>query len=208
MPYPPFPYTDQEVAIENAADGVRLGGTLTLPAGTGPFPAVLLVTGSGPQNRDEEVFGHRPFLVIADSLARGGIAVLRCDDRGVGASTGDPREATSADFARDARAELEWVRRVPLIDPSRVGVAGHSEGGLIAAMLAAEDPRIAFIVLLACPGLPGDELLVLQNAALARAGGAAEADVGEGMQVNRRLYTIAKTERDPGKGVCRHERDP
>jgi pimeloyl-ACP methyl ester carboxylesterase len=131
---------------------------------------VLLVTGSGQQTRDEEIFGHRPFLVLADALTRRGIAVLRCDDRGVGASTGDPARSTSADFARDAKAELDWLRTAPSVDARRVGLVGHSEGGLIASMLAADSKDVAFIVLLAGPGLPGDELLVLQGAAIARTG--------------------------------------
>jgi pimeloyl-ACP methyl ester carboxylesterase len=198
-PVPPFPYETQEVTLHNVTDGVTLGGTLTLPKGRGPFPAALLVTGSGQQNRDEEIFGHRPFLVLADALTRRGIAVLRCDDRGVGASTGDPARATSADFARDAKAELDWLRKAPLVDAKRVGLVGHSEGGLIAAMLAANSTDAAFIVLLAGPGLPGDELLVLQGAALARASGAAEVDIQKGSATNRELYAIAKSGQDDAK---------
>ena len=136
-PVPPFPYRSQKVTIGNEADKVSLGGTLTVPDGGGPFPAVLLVTGSGQQNRDEEIFGHRPFLVLADTLTRRGIAVLRCDDRGVGASTGEPTKATSADFARDAKAELDWLRKAQSVDGNRVSLIGHSEGDLIASMLAA-----------------------------------------------------------------------
>ena len=135
-PVPPFPYRSQKVTIGNEADKVSLGGTLTVPDGGGPFPAVLLVTGSGQQNKDEEIFGHRPFLVLADTLTRRGIAVLRCDDRGVGASTGEPTKATSADFARDAKAELDWLRKAQSVDGNRVSLIGHCEGGLIASMLA------------------------------------------------------------------------
>lgn len=205
-PVPPFPYRSQEATIRNEVDKVSLGGTLTVPTGAGSFPAVLLVTGSGQQNRDEEIFGHRPFLVLADALTRRGIAVLRCDDRGVGASTGDPARSTSADFARDAKAELDWLRRAPSVDASRVGLVGHSEGGLIASMLAAGSKDVAFIVLLAGPGLPGDELLVLQGAAIARASGAAEADIKKGGAINRELYGIVKTEPDDAKASARmHE---
>jgi pimeloyl-ACP methyl ester carboxylesterase len=198
-PVPPFPYRSQEVTIRNEVDKVSLGGTLTTPNGAGSFPAVLLVTGSGQQTRDEEIFGHRPFLVLADALTRRGIAVLRCDDRGIGASTGDPARSTSADFARDAEAELEWLRKAPSVDAGRVGLIGHSEGGLIASMIAAGSAEIAFIVLLAAPGVPGDELLVLQGAALARASGAAEAEIQKGSAVNRELYAIAKSEKDDEK---------
>jgi hypothetical protein len=147
------------VTLRSETDGVALGGTLTLPNGRGPFPAVLLITGSGQQNRDEEIFDHRPFLVLADALTRRGIAVLRCDDRGVGASTGDPAKATSADFARDAKAELDWLRKAPSVNGRRVGLIGHSEGGLIASMLSpwfrfflSTDPR-AFLERVRCPVL-------------------------------------------------------
>ena len=136
-PVPPFPYRSQEVTIRSEVDKVSLGGTLTVPTGASPFPAVLLVTGSGQQNRDEEIFGHRPFLVLADALTRRGIAVLRCDDRGIGASTGEPTKAPSADFARDAKAELDWLRKAQSVDGNRVSLIGHSEGGLIASMLVA-----------------------------------------------------------------------
>ena len=136
-PVPPFPYRSQEVTIRSEVDKVSLGGTLTVPTGASPFPAVLLVTGSGQQNRDEEIFGHRPFLVLADALTRRGIAVLRCDDRGIGASTGEPTKAPSADFARDAKAELDWLRKAQSVDGNRVSLIGHSEGDLIASMLAA-----------------------------------------------------------------------
>ena len=166
-PTPPFPYSSREVTIPNTVDTITLAGTLTIPDGRGPFPAVL-----------------------------------RCNDRGVGASTGDPRAATSADFARDARAELDWLRNAPSVDQARVGLLGHSEGGLIASMLAAQAPEVAFVVLLAGPGLPGDQLLVLQNAALARASGAAEADIRKGSETNRQLYTIAKTEPDQAKAAA------
>ncbi|MDD3643793.1 MAG: alkaline phosphatase, partial [Candidatus Krumholzibacteria bacterium] len=135
-PAPPFPYTAEEVAVENTGAGVTLAGTLTIPAGDGPFPAAVLLTGSGQQDRDETVVGHRPFLVLADHLARSGIAVLRCDDRGVGGSTGSHGDATTPDFAGDASAALGWLRRGEEIDPSRVGLIGHSEGAIIAAMAA------------------------------------------------------------------------
>lgn len=162
-PKGPLPYAAEEVTIASVP-GVTLAGTLTIPAGEGPHPAVVLISGSGPQDRDETVFGHRPFLVLADALTRRGVAVLRYDDRGAGKSTGDHASATSEDFARDAEAAFDFVRNHEGIDPKRVGLVGHSEGGLIAPMVAARRADVAFVVLLAGPGVPGAEILVEQSA--------------------------------------------
>lgn len=162
-PKPPFPYEVREAAFRNAADGVELAGTLTLPQGAGPWPAVVLVSGSGQQDRDETLMDHKPFLVLADALTRAGIAVLRYDDRGVGGSKGDPTKATSVDFSRDAEAAVDWLRQRSDIDPRRVGVVGHSEGGLIAAMLAARRTDLAGIVMLAGTGVDGGRILVSQG---------------------------------------------
>ena len=123
-PQKPYPYRDEDVAYPSAP-GVRLAGTLTLPPGRGPFPAAVLIAGSGPHGRDEEVFGHKLFLVLADHLTRSGIAVLRYDKRGLGGSSGDYRGATSADFAADAEAAAAYLRRRPEIDPRRIGLIGH-----------------------------------------------------------------------------------
>ncbi len=161
-PEPPVPYERQDVTY--ASGEVTLAGTLTRPRGAGRFPAVLLISGSGPQNRDEELFGFKPFAVIADHLTRHGIAVLRVDDRGVGRSTGVFREASSLDFAQDARAGMRFLRRHPNVDARRIGLIGHSEGGLIGPMVAAGNDSVAFLVLLAPPGLRGDSLLRLQGA--------------------------------------------
>ena len=125
-PEPPFAYDEREVAYTSEADGTKLAGTLTEPRGDGPFPAVLLITGSGAQNRDEEVFGHKPFLVIADHLTSKGIAVLRVDDRGIGGSTGEMSMATSEDFASDVLAGVHFLTEQSEIDPSRIGLIGHS----------------------------------------------------------------------------------
>lgn len=162
-PEPPFPYDIREAAFRNTNDGVDLAGTLTLPQGAGPWPAVVLVSGSGQQDRDETLFYHKPFLVLADALSRAGIAVLRYDDRGVGGSGGDPTNATSVDFARDAEAAIDWLKQRPDIDPARIGVVGHSEGGLIAALLAARRTDLAGIVMLAGPGVDGGRILVSQG---------------------------------------------
>jgi pimeloyl-ACP methyl ester carboxylesterase len=152
--------------LENTADNVTLAGTLTMPSGDGPFPAVVLVSGSGPQDRDESLLGHKPFWVIADHLSRQGIAVLRYDDRGMAKSTGSFSNATTVDFANDARCAVEFLRGQPKIDPSRVGIVGHSEGGLVASILCASDLQLAHVVLLAGPGVPGDKILATQTRAI------------------------------------------
>lgn len=182
-PKPPFPYDEREVSYRNEGAGITLAGTLTTPKGEGPFPAVLLITGSGPQDRDEAVAGHRPFFVIADAFTRKGIAVLRVDDRGVGGSTGGGPTATSADFADDVLAGVAFLRSQHKIDANRVGLLGHSEGALIAPMAAAKDPRIAFLVLLAPPAVTGDKLLLVQAEAVNRASGVHAA----GTELNRHL---------------------
>jgi pimeloyl-ACP methyl ester carboxylesterase len=167
-PHAPFPYQSQDVTFRNEAAGVTLAGTLTRPLGRGAFPAVVLLTGSGPEDRDETLFDHKPFAVLADYLTRRGVAVLRFDDRGVGQSTGTLQGTTSADYAADARAALAWLRARPDITKKHVGLLGHSQGGT-AAMLAAGQPQGPdFVVLLAAPGLPGEELLVQQVVALNR----------------------------------------
>ncbi len=165
-PKPPFPYTAQEVAFDSAP-GVRLAGTLTLPPGEGPFPAIIMITGSGAQDRDETIVGHKPFAVIADDLSRRGVAVLRYDDRGFGRSTGDFAKAGIEDFAADATAALNWLSTQPRIDPRRIGLLGHSEGGVVAPMVASKDRRVASVVLIAAPGVPLTEVLSAQRAALA-----------------------------------------
>ncbi|HVG43476.1 MAG TPA: alpha/beta fold hydrolase [Longimicrobium sp.] len=169
-PKPPFPYREEEVSFASAA-GVRLAGTLTLPQGTGPFPAVVLVSGSGPQDRDEEILGHRPFAVLADHLTRQGIAVLRYDDRGVAKSTGSFVDATSGDFADDALAAVRYLGTRREVAPRKIGIAGHSEGGMIAPMVAVRAPEVAFLVLLAGTGLPGDSILKMQGRLIARSAG-------------------------------------
>jgi pimeloyl-ACP methyl ester carboxylesterase len=173
---------------------VRLAGTLTLPKGPGPFPVAVLIVGSGPHDRDETIFGHKPFLVLADDLTRRGIAVLRYDKRGVGGSTGGAFDATTADFAADARAAVAYLRTRKDIDRGRIGLIGHSEGGAIAPMVAADDPRVAFVVMMAGPGVPGDELLVAQNRAILKAAGGSEAALTTAEQANRKIYGIVKSD--------------
>ncbi len=171
-PVRPLPYPEEEVEFDNSAAGITLSGTLTIPEGEGPFPAVILVSGSGPQDRDEMVLGHRPFLVLSDHLARSGIAALRYDDRGIGKSEGDFVTATTEDFASDARAAFSYLKSRKETDPAMAGIIGHSEGGIIAAMVAAGSDDVSFIVLLAGPGLRGSEILLKQNMALLETQGA------------------------------------
>lgn len=183
------PYRETEVAI-SSAPGVRLAGTLTIPEGASRPPVVVLVTGSGPQDRDECVAGVRAFRELADHLARNGIATLRYDDRGTAHSTGDFAAATPPDLVADAAAAVQFLRAREDIDPRRIGVLGHSEGGLIAAMIAARDPQIAFAVLWATPGLRLPEVGIAQTADMMRAEGA-PADVVERLRKAERIVMTA-----------------
>ncbi len=162
-PRPPFPYSEQEVTIVRKKASVTLAGTLTIPEGEGPFPAVVLISGSGQQNRDEELMGHKPFLVLADWLTRQGIAVLRYDDRGMGGSKGEVTNATSFDFADDAEAVIDWLRHHPMVDKRHVGLLGHSEGAMIASVVASRNRHVDFVVFLAGPGTSGADILLQQN---------------------------------------------
>ncbi len=184
-PMPPFPYRSEDVTYRNG--DVVLAGTLTVPPGPGPFPAVLLISGSGSQDRDETIFDHKPFWVIADELSRRGIAVLRVDDRGVGGSQGDVAGATSADFAKDVEAGVAFLKSRAEVRGDAIGLAGHSEGGLIAPMVAVEDPGVAFIILLAGPGVPGADVLAEQNRLMTLAAGATPAEADSTAAQNRRL---------------------
>lgn len=192
-PEPPYPYGVEEVRFANAGAGIELAGTLTTPPGDGPFPGVVLVSGSGPQTRDEVVAGHRIFHVLADHLTRRGIAVLRYDDRGVGESGGDFSAATSRDFASDAAAAVAFLRTRSTVDGGALGVVGHSEGGLVAPMVAAADPQLAFVVLLAGPGVDGTEILVSQTAAMQRRSGVPAAQVEANERAIRAVAGILTT---------------
>lgn len=189
-PKPPFPYKAEDVTYANPASGLKLAGTLTLPEGPGPFPAVLLITGSGPQDRDETLYGHKPFLLIADALTRKGVAVLRVDDRGVGGSAAFTGPSTLADNARDAAAGLAWLRARPEIDKTRVGLLGHSEGGTVAIQTAAEDPKIAFLILTSTPGGTGGKLVVDQVEAILKASSVPDAQVQSAVAAQRELIAI------------------
>ena len=195
-PAKPYPYREELVSYDNTAAHVRLAGTLTLPRGPGPFPAAVLIAGSGGHTRDESVFGHAVFLVLADHLTRHGIAVLRYDKRGLGGSGGDFATATSRDFASDAEASLAYLRTRPEIDPRRIGLIGHSEGGVIAPMVAQQDPSLAFLVLMAGSAVPGDQIIMAQARAIASAAGAPEAAVEANAVIERKFLDAVMAARD------------
>ena len=204
-PSRPVPYREEDVRYPNTAVGITLAGTLTIPDGEGPFPAVVLISGSGPQNRDSEVFGHRPFLVLADHLTRRGIAVLRSDDRGVGVSEGIFAEATTRDFASDTEAAVDWLRAHPDIDPTAVGLVGMSEGGVVAPMVAASSDGVAFIVLMAGPGLPGGDLLYLQGERIAGAEGIPEERIRWNRRLQEAMFSVVGDEDDDDRRAERLE---
>lgn len=174
-PVGPFPYKSEDVEYKGGDNSATMAATISIPEGKGPFPAVLLITGSGPQNRDEEVMGHKPFAVLADYLTRRGLVVLRADDRGIGKSKGNYATATSADFANDARAGIDFLLTRPEVDRRKIGMIGHSEGGMIAPMVASSRKDISFLVLLAGPGVKIKELMAEQNAAILRTSGVGKA---------------------------------
>ena len=195
-PKPPFNYKAEEVTFINPKEGNTLAGTLTLPEGEGPFPAVVLVSGSGQQNRDEELMNHRPFWVIADYCARHGIAVLRYDDRGIGGSDGEVKNATSMDFSYDAEAAFDYLRNRKEINATKVGILGHSEGGVINFMVSARRPEVAFLVSLAGPSVNGIEVLKEQQAAILRASGMTEEMVQFNGNANAQMFNIIETSND------------
>lgn len=201
-PQKPYPYKEEEVTFENPNAGVTLSGTLTLPFEGGPFPAVILISGSGPQDRDESVFGHKPFLVLADYLTRAGIAVLRYDDRGVGKSTGDFESATTRDFAEDAKSAIAFLKTRKDIRPNKIGLLGHSEGGIIAPLVASESQDVAFIVLMAGTGVPGEEIIHKQAELISRAMGATEEEIKKSEEQRKKLFAVLKTEKDPTVGAA------
>jgi len=194
-PTKPYPYKEEEVSFQNAAGTGTLAGTLTIPAGAGPFPAALLMAGSGPQNRDEFLAGHRPLLVLADALARKGFAVLRYDKRGIGKSTGDFAAATTEDFTRDGEAALGFLKARKEILREKIGVIGHSEGGLIAPILAAQG-GVAWIVLLAAPGEIGEKTMLAQSKAISEAAGMPLEQVAQSLEFDRQAYATVREERD------------
>lgn len=188
-PKTPYPYVSEEVRFSSEGGKVELAGTLTLPQGRKKFPTAILITGSGPQNRDEELMTHKPFLVLADHLTKSGIAVLRYDDRGFGQSTGNHELATSADFANDVRAAVAYLKTRKEIDKNRIGLVGHSEGGLIAPIVAT-DTEVAFMVLLAAPGVSGSQILLKQTESITRSQGGDEENIQTQLRISRGIFEL------------------
>ncbi|MEP7353858.1 MAG: alpha/beta fold hydrolase [Acidobacteriota bacterium] len=195
QPKPPYPYDAEDVSYSSG--GVRLAGTLTLPRLSGPFPVVLLISGSGPQDRDGTVAGHKPFWVIADYLTRRGIAVLRVDDRGTGQSEGRSITQDFESFTQDVLSAVEYLKGRPDIDSKRIGVIGHSEGGTIGPMAAARSSDIAFVVMLAGPGTTGEEILSWQADAVARSAGQPESAIALNRMVQAMTVRVIRSENDP-----------
>ena len=195
-PKKPFPYKEEEVEYKNEKDDIKLAGTLTLPQGEGPFPAVLLISGSGAQNRNEELLAHKPFLLLSDYLTRRNISVLRMDDRGVGGSTGKLSESTSIDLAEDVLSGVRFLKTRKEIDPERIGLIGHSEGGIIAPIAASKSQEIAFIILMAGSGVTGEEILYLQGELINRANGVIEEDIQKARLRQELIFKVLKREKD------------
>jgi uncharacterized protein len=191
-PQPPFLYHEEEVRYENTEAGIQLAGTLTLPEKAENVPAVILISGSGAQDRDETIFEHKPFWVIADYLTRNGIAVLRVDDRGVGGSEGNVSNATSEDFAGDVLAGLKFLKTRKEIDPSKIGLIGHSEGGLVAPIAVNKTKEVAFVVLLAGPGIPGEQILYEQGRLIGLSSGMNEEEVAQNKKNQEAIFNIIK----------------
>ncbi len=198
-PKPPYPYKVEDVTYRSERGGVTLAGTLTRLASAGPFPAVILISGSGAQDRDETIFQHKPFLVLADVLTRRGIAVLRVDDRGVGGSTGSVAKSTSEDFAGDVIAGIAFLKSRADINAKKIGLIGHSEGGLIAPLVAVRSSDVAFIVMMAGTGLPGAEISYLQGRLIGKAMGVDEKALAKQFDMQKQLFDIIKSESDHAK---------
>jgi len=194
-PEKPFPYIEEEVMIKNTADNATLSGTLTYPVEGNVFATIILITGSGAQNRDEEIFKHKPFMVIADYLTRQGMAVLRCDDRGFGKSSGDIN-STTLDYANDVEAMFRFLLSHPKTKNSKIGLIGHSEGGLIAPIVASRNKEVAFIILLAGPGLDGKETLLLQNKKICQIGGMADSLINKRLKILEEIFELSASGED------------
>ncbi|MDR1985212.1 MAG: alpha/beta hydrolase [Prevotellaceae bacterium] len=186
----PETYYSEDVTFTNEKENFTLSGTLTMPSKEGVFPAVVLISGSGLQNRNEEIMGHKPFLILADHLTRKGIAVLRFDDRNFGESKGDASQATVENFADDAQAAVNYLLSRNEISKTKIGLIGHSEGGIIAPMLAAKSNDIAFIVMLAGSGIQGKDLLLLQTELIAKASGKSDSIIEQSSATNKAIYEI------------------
>lgn len=191
---PPYPYDTAAVVITNAYDNIKLAGTLTFPKKKGKYPAVLLLTGSGPQDRNEAIFNHKPFQILADYLTRNGIVVLRVDDRGVGESGGSFENSTIENFSKDAISAFKYLQMQPQVDGKKVGIIGHSEGGLIAELLAGQHlPGLSYIVSLAGPSFSIDKLMEEQLYAVGKAAGMSEQSLAQARKINAKNFEIVKS---------------
>lgn len=188
-PKAPFDYKIEDVTFENPTDKNTLAGTITTPNNKKEFPMVILITGSGQQNRDSQLFGHKPFWVIADNFAQKGIGVLRLDDRGIGGSTGLSEAVTTQNFASDINSAVEFLAQKGY---KNIGLIGHSEGGIIAPMVASQNKKVKFIISMAGPGIPTDELLLLQSNAIAKLSGATEEELKSSGELNQKIYAVVK----------------
>jgi|APSaa5957512576_1039674.scaffolds.fasta_scaffold06798_3 uncharacterized protein len=205
-PKEPFSYLNEEVEYLNKKSGFKIAGTLTLPKNEKSCPAVILISGSGAQDRDETIFEHKPFMVIADFLTRNGIAVLRVDDRGVGGSEGNIREATSEDFADDVLTGIEFLKSRSEIDHLKIGLIGHSEGGLIAPIAANKSENVAFFIMLAGPGINGEQILYDQNDLSLKAAGMNDEIINRNRKLQEAIFNIILTETDSAKQLDRLQR--
>jgi len=195
-PGKPYPYREEEVTFSNEKAGVNLAGTLTLPKGAGPFAAAVLVAGSGPQDRDDTIGNHKPFLVLSDYLTRKGFAVLRYDKRGIGQSTGSEEMATTLDLASDAQSAVAYLKTRKEIDSAKIGLIGHSEGAMIAPAIAAASNDLPWVVLLAAPATKGEDTLLNQSDLIARAGGLSDAQVLSSLNFDKQAYELVQKEPD------------
>ncbi len=199
-PVKPYPYHSEEVTFTNKNANIVLSGTLTFPKQKGRFPTVILITGSGTQNRDEEILGHKPFLVLSDFLTKNGIAVLRYDDRGFG----QPYEVsnttpTTADLATDVESAIEYLKTRKEVNVRKIGLIGHSEGGIIAPMVAAKSKDVNFIVLLAGTGIRGDKVLLQQQELILRSAGTSDEDIRAITEINAKIFDKVICSNDSNK---------
>jgi alpha-beta hydrolase superfamily lysophospholipase len=188
-PKAPYDYSVEEVSFENPIEKNKLAGTLTLPPSKNQFPIVILITGSGSQNRDEEILGHKPFWVIADDFTKKGIGVLRLDDRGIGKSTEGIKNPTSANFATDISAAVDFLNKKGY---KNIGLVGHSEGGMIAPIAAVSNKNVKFIVSMAGPGIPIDQLMLLQTEAVLNANATSKENIDSALKLNTKIYAFIK----------------
>ena len=195
-PAKPYPYKEEEVSIAVGDGKTTLAGTLTLPPGAGPFPAAIFIGGSGPVDRDETVAGHKPFLVLADFLTKKGMAILRYDKRGIAQSQGNYAEAMMEDFAQDAQAGLAYLKSRKELDAKRLGIIGHSEGGIVAALVASRSQDVQWLVLLATPATTGEKTLLRQSELIARTGGLPEEQIARSLEFDRKAYAAVREEKN------------